>query len=95
MNLQTWKKALKASVIEVGAGRGFVVDLCGKDNPIIITGAHCLPRLTLGSGVDEDGRQYVADGDAPFAQTCSARLTLNLPFGLSAYSSTRFRIWRY
>jgi hypothetical protein len=64
MNQQTWKKALKASVIEVGDGRGFVADLCGKDNPIIITGAHCLPRLTLSNGVDEDGHLYVADADA-------------------------------
>lgn len=64
MQRKNWKEALKASVITVGDGRGFVVDLCGKDSPIITTAAHCLPRLTLSNGVDENGRQYVADADA-------------------------------
>jgi hypothetical protein len=34
---------LKAAVVQVGSGRGFIVD-AADDQRYVITGAHCLPR---------------------------------------------------
>ena len=58
MQLETWQKILKTSVIRAGDGRAFAVDLCGKHNPVVIAGAHCLPHLPESHGWDDDSRLY-------------------------------------
>src|SRR5215472_851248 len=44
-------------VIQVGDGRGFVVE--GRDgNRCVITAGHCLPHLPQACSYDDDGRVY-------------------------------------